>query len=128
MAVMKLTDKMLKLQITDVPYIGDDLSMDGGSRRKFAALQRKIKWKFVSEVLFERGYHVSPQLSEDKFNDLNKRFKKLNENRFNMHHDLALQHSVKLAFRNIDDQENDDFRNHQLERRTNRKKKTTSNI
>ncbi|CAF1919427.1 unnamed protein product [Brassica napus] len=102
---------------------GDDLSMDGGSRRKFAALQRKSKWKFVSEVLFERGYHVSPQLCEDKFNDLNKRFKKLNENRLNMHHDLALQHSVKLAFRNIDDQESDDFRNHQLERRTNRRKK-----
>uniref|UniRef100_A0A0D3E781 Uncharacterized protein n=1 Tax=Brassica oleracea var. oleracea TaxID=109376 RepID=A0A0D3E781_BRAOL len=74
------------------PLEGDDLSMDGGSRRKFAALQRKIKWKFVSEVLFERGYHVSPQLSEDKFNDLNKRFKKLNENRLNMHHDLSLQH------------------------------------
>ncbi|WZZ51937.1 hypothetical protein YC2023_052044 [Brassica napus] len=91
---------------------GDDLSMDGGSRRKFAALQRKSKWKFVFEVLFERGYHVSPQQCEDKFNDLNKRFKKLNDNRLNLHHDLALQHSVKLAFRNIDDQENDDFRNH----------------
>ncbi|KAH0931634.1 LOW QUALITY PROTEIN: hypothetical protein HID58_008751 [Brassica napus] len=40
---------------------------------------------------------------------------KLNDNRLNLHHNLALQHS------NIDDQENDDFRNHQLERRTNRK-------
>ncbi|CAN7093431.1 unnamed protein product [Brassica rapa subsp. narinosa] len=37
--VMKLTDKI----------------MDGGSRRKLVALQRKRKWKFVSEVLFERG-------------------------------------------------------------------------
>ncbi|KAF8055712.1 hypothetical protein N665_1287s0011 [Sinapis alba] len=76
---VKWTDKMVKLLITAVSYIGDDSSMDGGSRRKFAALQKKGKWKSVSKVMSERGYHVSPQQCEDKFNDLNKRYKKLND-------------------------------------------------
>ncbi|CAH8357313.1 unnamed protein product [Eruca vesicaria subsp. sativa] len=76
---VKWTDKMVKLLITAVSYIGDDLSMEGGSRRKFAALQKKGKWKSVSKVMSERGYHVSPQQCEDKFNDLNKRYKKLND-------------------------------------------------
>ncbi|KAH0916218.1 hypothetical protein HID58_030664 [Brassica napus] len=76
---VKWTDKMVKLLITAVSYIGDDSSMDGGGRRKFAALQKKGKWKSVSKVMSERGYHVSPQQCEDKFNDLNKRYKKLND-------------------------------------------------
>ncbi|KAJ0247699.1 Uncharacterized protein HA466_0161300 [Hirschfeldia incana] len=78
---VKWTDKMVKLLITAVSYIGDDSSIDGGggSRRKFAALQKKGKWKSVSKVMSERGYHVSPQQCEDKFNDLNKRYKKLND-------------------------------------------------
>ncbi|KAL0698018.1 hypothetical protein Bca4012_054140 [Brassica carinata] len=76
---VKWADKMVKLLITAVSYIGDDSSMDGGSRRKFAALQKKGKWKSVSKVMSERGYHVSPQQCEDKFNDLNKRYKKLND-------------------------------------------------
>ncbi|CAH8389954.1 unnamed protein product [Eruca vesicaria subsp. sativa] len=76
---VKWTDKMVKLLITAVSYIGDDSSMDTGSRRKFAALQKKGKWKSVSKVMSERGYHVSPQQCEDKFNDLNKRYKKLND-------------------------------------------------
>uniref|UniRef100_A0A1J3G3M3 Myb/SANT-like DNA-binding domain-containing protein n=1 Tax=Noccaea caerulescens TaxID=107243 RepID=A0A1J3G3M3_NOCCA len=77
---VKWTDKMVKLLITAVSYIGDDSSMDsGGSRRKFAVLQKKGKWKSVSKVMAERGYHVSPQQCEDKFNDLNKRYKKLND-------------------------------------------------
>ncbi|KAG2303458.1 hypothetical protein Bca4012_062215 [Brassica carinata] len=76
---VKWTDKMVKLLITAVSYIGDDSSLDGGSRRKFAALQKKGKWKSVSKVMSERGYHVSPQQCEDKFNDLNKRYKKLND-------------------------------------------------
>lgn len=99
-------------------YIGDDFSIDGNSWRKFASLHKKSKWKSVSEVLFERGYHAC----EDKFNNLNKLFKKLNENRLNLPHDLALQHSVKLAFGNTNEHESDDFRNHQLERHTNRAK------
>lgn len=78
---VKWTDKMVKLLITAVSYIGEDITSDGGGsgRRKFAVLQKKGKWKSVSKVMAERGYHVSPQQCEDKFNDLNKRYKKLND-------------------------------------------------
>ncbi|KAK7270946.1 hypothetical protein RJT34_26482 [Clitoria ternatea] len=75
---VKWTDKMVKLLITAVSYICEDATSDGG-RRKFAVLQKKGKWKSVSKVMAERGYHVSPQQCEDKFNDLNKRYKKLND-------------------------------------------------
>ncbi|TYG84331.1 hypothetical protein ES288_D01G241100v1 [Gossypium darwinii] len=76
---VKWTDKMVRLLITAVSYIGEDMAGDcgGGIRRKFAVLQKKGKWKSVSKVIAERGYHVSPQQCEDKFNDLNKRYKKL---------------------------------------------------
>ncbi|KAK7315233.1 hypothetical protein VNO77_33770 [Canavalia gladiata] len=79
---VKWTDKMVRLLITAVSYIGEDSTSDGGGgggRRKFAVLQKKGKWKSVSKVMAERGYHVSPQQCEDKFNDLNKRYKKLND-------------------------------------------------
>ncbi|KAJ1388434.1 Myb/SANT-like DNA-binding domain [Sesbania bispinosa] len=72
---VKWTDKMVKLLITAVSYIGEDITSDGSGcgRRKFAVLQKKGKWKSISKVMAERGYHVSPQQCEDKFNDLNKR-------------------------------------------------------
>ncbi|CAJ2629869.1 sequence-specific DNA binding transcription factor [Trifolium pratense] len=79
---VKWTDKMVRLMITAVSYIGEDITIDGGGgngRRRFAVLQKKGKWKSVSKVMAERGYHVSPQQCEDKFNDLNKRYKKLND-------------------------------------------------
>lgn len=78
---VKWTDKMVRLMITAVSYIGEDTASDcsNGGRRKFAVLQKKGKWKSVSKVLAERGYRVSPQQCEDKFNDLNKRYKKLND-------------------------------------------------
>ncbi|CAN0921565.1 hypothetical protein LINGRAHAP2_LOCUS32660 [Linum grandiflorum] len=78
---VKWTDKMIKLLITAVSYIGEDGASDcgGGMRRKFVLLQKKGKWKSVSKVMSERGFHVSPQQCEDKFNDLNKRYKKLND-------------------------------------------------
>lgn len=78
---VKWTDKMVRLLITAVSYIGEDSGSDcgGGGRRKFAVLQKKGKWKSISKVLAERGFHVSPQQCEDKFNDLNKRYKKLND-------------------------------------------------
>ncbi|KAL4368485.1 hypothetical protein GQ457_05G005730 [Hibiscus cannabinus] len=79
---VKWTDKMVRLLITSVSYIGEDGSGDCGGgrmRRKFLVLQKKGKWKSVLKVMAERGYHVSPQQCEDKFNDLNKRYKKLND-------------------------------------------------
>ncbi|XP_057503387.1 uncharacterized protein LOC130786937 [Actinidia eriantha] len=78
---VKWTDKMVRLLITAVSYIGEDVAADNsnGTRRKNANLQKKGKWKSVSKVMAERGHYVSPQQCEDKFNDLNKRYKRLNE-------------------------------------------------
>ncbi|KAI9078619.1 hypothetical protein K1719_039368 [Acacia pycnantha] len=78
---VKWTDKMVKLLITAVSYLSEDVTTDsgGGGRRKFSVLQKKGKWKCISKVMAERGCHVSPQQCEDKFNDLNKRYKKLND-------------------------------------------------
>ncbi|KAH7663583.1 hypothetical protein IHE45_14G065800 [Dioscorea alata] len=77
---MKWTDAMVKLLITVVSYIGEDLSeCSSGGRRKLALLQKKGKWKLVSKVMAERDCYVSPQQCEDKFNDLNKRYKRLND-------------------------------------------------
>lgn len=77
---VKWTDTMVRLLVTAVSYIGEEAAADyGGARRKFANLQKKGKWKSVSKVMAERGHFVSPQQCEDKFNDLNKRYKRLNE-------------------------------------------------
>ncbi|KAJ0616711.1 putative transcription factor Trihelix family [Helianthus annuus] len=76
---VKWNDLMVRLLITAVSYIGEDAADYGGSRRKFSNLQKKGKWKSVSKVMAERGHFVSPQQCEDKFNDLNKRYKRLNE-------------------------------------------------
>ncbi|KAF9605056.1 hypothetical protein IFM89_013726 [Coptis chinensis] len=64
-----------------VSYMGEDAAAakcsNGG--RKYAIMQKKGKWKSVSKVMAERGYYVSPQQCEDKFNDLNKRYKRLTD-------------------------------------------------
>ncbi|XP_059631605.1 uncharacterized protein LOC132274360 [Cornus florida] len=78
---VKWTDTMVRLLVTAVSYIGEDATSEygNGSRRKYVNLQKKGKWKSVSKVMAERGHFVSPQQCEDKFNDLNKRYKRLNE-------------------------------------------------
>ncbi|KAJ4801362.1 Sequence-specific DNA binding transcription factor [Rhynchospora pubera] len=76
---MKWTDGMVKLLITAVSYTGEDTGPECGSRRKFTVLQKKGKWKAISKVMGERGCYVSPQQCEDKFNDLNKRYKRLTD-------------------------------------------------
>ncbi|KAL0384522.1 UNVERIFIED_CONTAM: hypothetical protein Sradi_2846500 [Sesamum radiatum] len=78
---VKWTDQMVKLLITAVSYIGEDAGSDygGGGRRISPLLPKKGKWRAISKVMAERGFHVSPQQCEDKFNDLNKRYKKLND-------------------------------------------------
>ncbi|KAL8516808.1 hypothetical protein ACS0TY_015166 [Phlomoides rotata] len=81
---MKWTDNMVRLLIMVVYYIGDEPGSDlndpvckkkGGG----GALQKKGKWKSVSRAMMERGFYVSPQQCEDKFNDLNKRYKRVND-------------------------------------------------
>lgn len=78
---MKWTDAMVRLLITVVSYMGEDVASEcsSGGRRKVAILQKKGKWKSVSKVMAERGFYVSPQQCEDKFNDLNKRYKRLTD-------------------------------------------------
>ncbi|KAJ4972167.1 hypothetical protein NE237_005266 [Protea cynaroides] len=78
---MKWTDDIVRLLVTVVSLVGDDGFSDGvdGLKRKSGVLQKKGKWKTVSNIMMEKGCFVSPQQCEDKFNDLNKRYKRLNE-------------------------------------------------
>ncbi|XP_075509200.1 uncharacterized protein LOC142545731 [Primulina tabacum] len=80
---MKWTDDMVRLLIVVVFYIGDEVGSEGNDpvnkKKSGVILQKKGKWKSVSRALMERGHFVSPQQCEDKFNDLNKRYKRVNE-------------------------------------------------
>ncbi|XP_062016510.1 uncharacterized protein LOC133732913 [Rosa rugosa] len=78
---MKWTDRVVRLLISVVACVDDDGTVEGGEglKRKSAVLQKKGKWKTVSKIMIGKGCHVSPQQCEDKFNDLNKRYKRLND-------------------------------------------------
>lgn len=78
---MKWTDSMVKLLIHVVIYVGEDGTNEpvDCNKKKSGILQKKGKWKSVSRVMNEKGCYVSPQQCEDKFNDLNKRYKRLND-------------------------------------------------
>lgn len=80
---VKWISGMVKLLVSAVAYIDEDVDMDYGTgsaaRRKHAMLKRKGKWRLVSAAMTERGFPVSPQQCEDKFNDLNKRYKRMTE-------------------------------------------------
>ncbi|KAJ6845663.1 putative DNA helicase INO80 [Iris pallida] len=98
---MKWTDGMVRLLIMVVYCIGDDgtgaeaadqhhqqqqqqqPSTGKGKKSQATAagllLQKKGKWKSVSRAMMEKGFYVSPQQCEDKFNDLNKRYKRVND-------------------------------------------------
>ncbi|KAF8069734.1 hypothetical protein N665_1137s0002 [Sinapis alba] len=81
---MKWTDTMVRLLIMAVFYIGDEggLGDQTDAKKKIVAggmLQKKGKWKSVSRAMVEKGFSVSPQQCEDKFNDLNKRYKRVND-------------------------------------------------
>lgn len=89
---MRWTNEMVRILIAIVTSIGDDSvviveSSSVGTKRKpnngggggSGNLQKKGKWKCVSKTMVEKGFHISPQQCEDKFNDLNKRYKRLND-------------------------------------------------
>ncbi|GAV63812.1 Myb_DNA-bind_4 domain-containing protein [Cephalotus follicularis] len=80
---MKWTDSMVRLLIMAVFYIGDEAGSEGndpvGKKKVGGLLQKKGKWKSVSRAMMEKGFCVSPQQCEDKFNDLNKRYKRVND-------------------------------------------------
>ncbi|KAJ3676373.1 hypothetical protein LUZ60_003785 [Juncus effusus] len=87
-ARMKWTEGMVRLLIAEVYRVGDDgggggtdgadhhagPSTKGANRTSGAA---KGKWKSVSKAMIDKGFYVSPQQCEDKFNDLNKRYKRV---------------------------------------------------
>ncbi|XP_021737784.1 uncharacterized protein LOC110704305 [Chenopodium quinoa] len=86
---MKWTDNMVRLLIMAVYYIGDEAGNEVAAEKKKPGgggvgggggmLQKKGKWKSVSRAMMEKGFYVSPQQCEDKFNDLNKRYKRVND-------------------------------------------------
>ncbi|KAI3696975.1 hypothetical protein L6452_29645 [Arctium lappa] len=81
---MKWSDTRVRLLIQVVACVGDDGTLNGMhgggvSSRKSGCLQKKGKWKMVSKIMVSNGCRVSPQQCEDKFNDLNKRYKRLND-------------------------------------------------
>ncbi|KAL6145703.1 hypothetical protein ACLB2K_056388 [Fragaria x ananassa] len=81
---MKWTDTMVRLLIMAVFYIGDEGVSEcpdptGKKKNGGGLLQKKGKWKSVSRAMMEKGFYVSPQQCEDKFNDLNKRYKRVND-------------------------------------------------
>ncbi|KAF1860341.1 hypothetical protein Lal_00037680 [Lupinus albus] len=82
---MKWTDTMVRLLVMAVYYIGDECggsdATDANGKKKSngGLLQKKGKWKSVSRAMMEKGFYVSPQQCEDKFNDLNKRYKRVND-------------------------------------------------
>ncbi|CAI9764499.1 unnamed protein product [Fraxinus pennsylvanica] len=80
-ATDKWTHEIVELLITDVSYVEEDaLSITNNSeRRKHFIPLVKGKWRAISNTMVERGYIVSPQQCEDKFNILNKKHKRLNE-------------------------------------------------
>ncbi|XP_010554911.1 PREDICTED: uncharacterized protein LOC104824502 [Tarenaya hassleriana] len=88
---VKWTDTMVKLLIMAVFYMGDEAgssepTADPAKKRLSSSspagggmVQKKGKWKSVSRAMMEKGFYVSPQQCEDKFNDLNKRYKRVND-------------------------------------------------
>ncbi|KAI0501693.1 hypothetical protein KFK09_016638 [Dendrobium nobile] len=78
---MKWTDEMVRLLVAVVAFVNDEGTPDPveAAARRRSVLQKKGKWKTVSKLMMEKGCYVSPQQCEDKFNDLNKRYKRLNE-------------------------------------------------
>lgn len=72
---VKWNGYMTKLLVSAVAYVDADIDAGhGGSRVK-----RMGKWRIVSSSMTKRGFAASPQQCEDKFHDLNKRYKRVTE-------------------------------------------------
>ncbi|CAI9766351.1 unnamed protein product [Fraxinus pennsylvanica] len=80
---VKWNDNMVRLLIMIVFYIGDEVGSEANDpankKKGGGVLQKKGKWRSVSRAMMEKGFYVSPQQCEDKFNDLNKRYKRVND-------------------------------------------------
>lgn len=78
---VKWTDDMVKLLITALSYIAEyDASVSHFKFKNGRFFVPKLgKWKIISNVMFQKGYHVSPHQCEDKFNDLIKKYRRVND-------------------------------------------------
>ncbi|KAL8061056.1 hypothetical protein ABFX02_02G063900 [Erythranthe guttata] len=77
---IRWTDDMVKVLIKVASYIAEIASpdcTDGETNPLLTPI--KGKWRSISNIMVERGYIVSPQQCEDKFNDLNKKYKRLSD-------------------------------------------------
>ncbi|XP_051145607.1 uncharacterized protein LOC127261338 isoform X2 [Andrographis paniculata] len=72
---IRWSEDMVRVLITAVSYVVKALS--SCERRPVVPITGK--WKAVSLALVERGYQVSPQQCEDKFNDINRKYKRLTD-------------------------------------------------
>jgi hypothetical protein len=70
---VKWTGDMVKLLVSAVSYVDEDIDADQGGARRMG------KWRLVSSAMTKRGFAVSPQQCEDKFHDLNKKYKRVTE-------------------------------------------------
>ncbi|RLN08623.1 uncharacterized protein C2845_PM11G05470 [Panicum miliaceum] len=70
---VKWTSDMVKLLVSAVSYVDEDIDADHSGARRMG------KWRLVSSAMTKRGFAVSPQQCEDKFHDLNKKYKRVTE-------------------------------------------------
>lgn len=75
---MRWTDEMVRVLITAASYASPPADPRCETSHQLLA-PVKGKWRSISSTMVERGYMVSPQQCEDKFNDLNKKYKRLND-------------------------------------------------
>ncbi|KAL8536086.1 hypothetical protein ACS0TY_011644 [Phlomoides rotata] len=96
------TNEMVKILIIVVSYYEDVVVVEG-SKSEWNHLLSPIKgkWQSVSRTLVERGFLVSPQQCEDKFNDLNKKYKRLvqilgTNNSYNIVENPAIMEKINI--------------------------------
>ncbi|KAG2651007.1 hypothetical protein PVAP13_1NG214176 [Panicum virgatum] len=70
---VKWTSDMVKLLVSAVSYVDEDMDADPGGARRMG------KWRLVSSAMTKRGFPASPQQCEDKFHDLNKKYRRVTE-------------------------------------------------
>ncbi|KAL8222710.1 hypothetical protein R6Q57_020109 [Mikania cordata] len=72
------TDEMARLLIIALSYITEPEPFEFKDEvKKFKLLSKMTMWKVISTVMNERGFNVSPQQCEEKFRDLNNKYKQM---------------------------------------------------
>ncbi|KAL8264801.1 hypothetical protein R6Q59_022931 [Mikania micrantha] len=72
------TDEMARLLIIALSYITEAEPFELKDEvKKFKLLSKMTMWKVISTVMNERGFNVSPQQCEEKFRDINNKYKQM---------------------------------------------------